>query len=144
MYRVNRYLCKNYILKYKRNKENKKCQQCKKQSNTQTEKEKASVLKLEMFYLRFQLVLEPSQVEMQIGAVHGRLRPTRNFRDDSRGHVGDEAVLTVQEVQKRPPDAFFFFLRVLMEYLNTTSIFLLCYNTFFYTLSSNWVSFKIS
>lgn len=49
-------------------------------------------------YLRFQLVFQPSKVKVQVGPLHRRLGPTRDFSDDPGRHVGDETILTVQEV----------------------------------------------
>lgn len=61
---------------------------------------------------------------MQVGAFHWFLRPAGDFRDDPGCHIRNVAVLTVQQVEERPPDGFVVLGGVLVEYFDTFRILL--------------------
>lgn len=61
---------------------------------------------------------------MQVGLVHELFGPAGDLGDDARGHVHDEAVLAVQQVQEREPQGVAFASGVFMENLHASLILL--------------------
>lgn len=75
-------------------------------------------------YLHLKLVFQPRQVEVEIGTFHWSLRPASDLGDDSGGHIGDEAVLPVQQVQEGTPDRFLCPVRKVVEDFDTGTVLL--------------------
>ena len=57
-------------------------------------------------YWGFQLILEPSQVELQVRPGHELARPAGHLGDDAGRHVHDESGRPVQQGQQVNPDGF--------------------------------------
>jgi len=71
-----------------------------------------------------QLVLEPGEVKVQVGALHGLRTPAGQFGDDPRGHVDDKAVGAVQQVEEWAPHGLTLARCVLTENLDTAAVLL--------------------
>lgn len=71
-----------------------------------------------------QLVLEPLQVEVQIGLVHLLAAAARQLGQDVGRHVDDEAVLAVQQVEEGAPDALLALDAVADEHLDAGPVLL--------------------
>jgi hypothetical protein len=57
-------------------------------------------------YWHLELILQPRDVELQVGSDHHLPRPAGHFGHHPRGHVHDVATGTVQKVQKVNPNGF--------------------------------------
>lgn len=75
-------------------------------------------------YADGKLILQPLQVEVQVGLGHLLLTPAGELRENSRRHVDDEAVGAVQEGQERSPDVLLALRGVVQEDLDTRAILL--------------------
>lgn len=91
-----------------------------------------------MTCLGMQLVLEPSKVKVQVGALHGLWTPAGQLGDDPRGHVDDKAIRAVQQVEEGAPHRLTLARCVLTENLDTATVLLIqitmithCWQLFF-------------
>ncbi|PSN49543.1 hypothetical protein C0J52_04992 [Blattella germanica] len=70
------------------------------------------------------LLLEPSEVELEVGLFHQLLAPAGDLRNDTRCHVRDESIRTIQQIQEWAPNRFVLLRRVLSENLDSGVVFL--------------------
>lgn len=70
------------------------------------------------------LIFEPLQVEMKIGLRHLILSPAGKFCENSRRHINDETIRTIQKRKEWSPDIFLAFWSVFQKYFNSWSILL--------------------
>lgn len=75
-------------------------------------------------YVKRQLILQPLQIEVQIGLGHLLGRPASQLGQNARRHIDDEAVLAVQQIQERTPDVLLASGRVLVEDVDARAILL--------------------
>jgi len=71
-----------------------------------------------------QLILQELQIEVQVGLGHGLMAPAGELGEDARRHVDNEAILAVQQVEERTPDALLQLAGRLMEQIHPGAILL--------------------
>lgn len=72
-----------------------------------------------------QLLFEPGEVKVKVGALHGLRTPAGQLGDDPRSHVNDEAVRAVQQVEEGAPHGLTLARCVLPENLDTSTVLLI-------------------
>lgn len=70
-------------------------------------------------YWSAELVLEPSEVEGQVRAIHRLTGPAGQLCNDASSHIDDECVWTRQEVEEGAPHTFTVFPGILLKDLHS-------------------------
>lgn len=71
------------------------------------------------------MVLKPSKVKVQVGALHGLGTPAGQLGDDPRGHVDNESVWAIQQVEEGAPHGLTLASCVLTENIDTAAVLLI-------------------
>lgn len=75
-------------------------------------------------HLDGQLVLQKLQIEVQVRLGHLFVTPAGKFGQNARGHVDNETILAIQQIQERSPYNFLVLGAVFMEYIHASTILL--------------------